>query len=199
MQIVLASQSPYRRLQLENFGLKFTAVRPKVDEEALKAEGPRDLAELTRFLAVSKAMSLREDFPAAVILGSDQLVEFQNQRLDKPGTREKAKAQLLKMQGETHHLITSLSVTAADRVLTFTDVTLVKMRRLSEGLVDAYLDLDEPFDCAGSYKFEKAGLGLIESVESADPSAIQGLPLLSLVKGLEGLGLHLNQLWEKKK
>lgn len=195
MQIILASQSPYRKQQLENFGLPFQAVRPKVDEEELKEQGPEDLVELTRFLAHAKALSLREDFPKAVILGSDQLVEFRGRRLDKPGSLENSIQQLSELSGGTHRLITSLTVAGPDRLFTFTDITTIKMRSLSSELIRAYLNLDKPFDCAGSYKFEKAGLGLIEEVDSADPSAIQGLPLLSLVRGLGDLNLKLENLW----
>src|SRR4051812_17384512 len=110
MQLILASQSPYRKAQLENFGLEFTAVRPLVNEEESKSRGPSDLVELTRFLAFHKASSLREQFPAAVILGSDQLVEFEGHRLDKPGNFENAFQQLSRMQGRSHRLLTSLCV-----------------------------------------------------------------------------------------
>src|SRR5688572_14360609 len=93
-QIILASQSPYRRAQMEAFGLPFTAKSPNVDESALKAQGPQDLVELTVFLARKKAESLRNEFPDAVIIGSDQLAECEGRRLDKPGTKENAHAQL---------------------------------------------------------------------------------------------------------
>jgi septum formation protein len=199
MQIVLASQSPYRKAQLENFGLSFQALRPKVNEDELKEQGPDDLVELTRYLAHQKAMSLRDEFPAALILGSDQMVEFHGKRLDKPGSSKAAKAQLQLLQNDTHRLLTSLTLATADRVLTYTDITSIRMRSLDDALIDAYLNLDQPFDCAGSYKIEKAGLALVAELDSADPSAIQGLPLLSLVKGFEALNLKFNQLWGSKK
>ena len=195
MEIVLASQSPYRRAQLEAFGLKFTAAAPRVNEEELKRRGPPDLAELTRFLAGAKAESLREAHPQAVILGSDQLVECEGRRLDKPGTAERARAQLAGLSGRAHRLITSLVMLRGGERFVATDVTEIRFRPLSPELIAAYVALDEPLDCAGSYKIEKAGLGLVASLESADPSAIQGLPLLSLSRGLDALGVPLASLW----
>lgn len=198
MRIILASQSPYRKAQLQNFGLRFEAVSPLVDEEELKSAGPSDLKELTRFLAYRKAISLREKYPDAVLLGGDQLVELEGRRLDKPGNFERAMQQLLSMQGKTHRLITSLTVAGPEYVSTYTDVTSVTMKKLNESAIEAYLTQDQPFDCAGSYKIEKAGLALIEKIESSDPSAIQGLPLVSLTAGLEALGIELKTLWKEK-
>lgn len=194
MQIILASQSPYRKALLENFGLSFRALSPKVDEEQLKLTGPRDLIELTRYLAFHKAESLAKDFSGDVILGSDQLAEIDGQRLDKPGSFERAQAQLELMQGRAHRLITSLSVIAPTATYTFTDITVLHMRKLSPAEIKAYLEIDKPFDCAGSYKIEKAGMGLIERLETQDPSAIQGLPLISLTTAFKNLGL---EIWRK--
>ena len=99
MQFILSSQSPYRKSQLQNFGLRFTAHPPQVNEEELKAQGPKDLIELTRFLAFHKAESLRARYPAAIILGSDQIAECAGERLDKPGNRARALEQLQKLSG----------------------------------------------------------------------------------------------------
>jgi septum formation protein len=197
MQLILASQSPYRKAQLENFGVEFHAHKPLIDEEALKREGPADLVELTRFLARRKAESLRATFPQAVILGSDQLAELRGRRLDKPGTRARAKEQLTQMQGRSHRLITTLVVHSPDLSQSFTDITTIHMRRLSEADIEDYLDVDQPYDCAGSYKIEKAGIALVQLVESQDPSAIQGLPLISLTTALLKMGIPLSQLRRK--
>jgi septum formation protein len=194
MQIILASQSPYRKALLENFGLTFTAVAPKVDEEELKTRGPQDLIELTRFLAFHKASSLQKQYPAAIILGSDQIAEFDGVRLDKPGSLARAEEQLARMQGRTHRLITSLCVLAPSANYTYTDITSIHLRELSKSEIKAYLELDKPFDCAGSYKIEKAGMALVARVETQDPSAIQGLPLISLTTALKSLKL---ELWRK--
>ncbi len=198
MQLILASQSRYRKALLENFGLEFQAVAPLVDEEELKTQGPKDLVELTRFLAFQKALSLQKKFPAAVILGSDQLAEIDGQRLDKPGSFERAFEQLSRMQGRSHRLITSLCVIAPSETHTFTDITNIQLRKLSDSDIQAYLNVDQPFDCAGSYKIEKAGMALVERLETEDPSAIQGLPLLSLTTAFHNLGLPWSELWRKK-
>ena len=195
MKIVLASQSPYRKLQLENFGLKFTAVTPKIDEEALKKIGPKDLKELTVFLAKAKAESLLTDYPDAMIIGSDQLASLNSERLDKPGHRDQAKIQLRKMQGKTHQLITSMALAHKGRTLIYTDVTEITLRQLSDSAIEAYLDQDKPFDCAGSYKIEKAGIALVANITSHDPSAIQGLPLMSLAQAFEQMNIPLDKIW----
>jgi septum formation protein len=198
MQLLLASQSPYRRAQLEAFGLVFSTEKPLVNEEELKKEGPNDLVELTRFLAEKKALSLVSRFPEAVILGSDQIVEFDGQRLDKPLTFAAAVEQLKRLAGKKHRLITSLVMFHKGRTLQFTDITTLHLKRLSDERIAAYVRLDSPLDCAGSYKIEKAGLGLVEELETKDPSAIQGLPILSLVRGLDELGIPLERLWRQK-
>lgn len=196
--LILASQSPYRRAQLTQFGVSFRAETPRVDEEELKARGPKDLSELTRFLATEKAKSLSQDFPDAVILGSDQVADLEGRRLDKPGSRDGAIAQLKMMSGRTHRLITSLALLYKGNLLMFTDITSIELKVLSEAQIAAYVDQDRPFDCAGSYKIEKAGLALVKSLQSSDPSAIQGLPLLSLARGLDELGFSLTDLWSSK-
>lgn len=198
MQVVLASLSPYRRAQLTAFGIPFIPQAPRVDEEELKKKGPKDLVELTRFLAEQKAKSIATDYPDGMIIGSDQLVEFNNERLDKPGSREKALTQLKKLSGHTHRLITSIAVIHGKQVLLETEITRMHMRKLDEGFLSAYLGVDEPYDCAGSYKVEKAGLALIEKVEGEDPSAIQGLPLIALTRCLLKLGATPKELWSPK-
>jgi septum formation protein len=197
MQLILASQSPYRRLQLESFGVTFTALQPKVDESALKANGPQNPVDLTTYLAQAKAMSLAEDYPEAIIIGSDQLAELNGQRLDKPGSRERARQQLLMLQGRSHRLVTSLAAHYRGQTQTFTNITEIRMRELDDSAIEAYLNLDQPFDCAGSYKIEKAGLALVESLRTEDPSALQGLPLISLTKALTSLGIPLSRFWRR--
>ncbi len=196
MQLILASQSKYRKAQLESFGVKFTAAQPEIDEEQLKSIGPADLIELTRFLAAHKAESLRGRFPDAIIVGSDQIAECAGERLDKPGTHQRASEQLRRLSGKEHRLITSVVVVSPKASFAFTDLTMLKMRTLTDVEIEAYLRKDEPYDCAGSYKIEKAGMALIESVNSQDPSAIQGLPLVSLTAGLRKSGLRLEDFWK---
>lgn len=195
MDIVLASSSPYRRAQLENFGVTFTAAAPKCNEEALKRTGPADLVELTRYLARAKAESLRATHPAALILGSDQLAELDGARLDKPGSIEAAEAQLARLSGREHRLITSLAVIFGEHVALETELTHVRFRTLTPLEIRAYVNLDRPTDCAGAYKIERAGLALIDEVRGADPGAIQGLPLIALRRALAHLNINLTDLW----
>lgn len=196
MKLILASQSPYRRQQLENLGVRFEAHAPLIDEAQLKIDGPKDLLQLTRFLAEQKSASLQPKFPEDIILGSDQLVDFQGRRLDKPGTIENAEEQLRLLSGNEHRLITSLSIRIREKVLTLTDVTTIRLKVLNDVVIKNYVKLDSPLDCAGSYKIEKAGMALIDKISSDDPSAIQGLPLMSLIKGLEQSGLKIETFWK---
>lgn len=197
-QIILASQSPYRRQQMASFGLRFKAERPLVDENQLKREGPEDLVELTRFLSHQKALSLRAKYPDDIILGSDQLVEWQGKRIDKPGNEESAWRQLKEMSDSEHRLITSLAMIHKNQDLLFTNITKIRFKKLNDSIIHRYLQLDQPFDCAGSYKIEKAGLSLIESLQTDDPSAIQGLPMMSLMRGLDKLNIPVTDFWENK-
>jgi septum formation protein len=198
MQLILASQSPYRKAMLEAFGISFQTMAPKVSEESLKVSGPKDLAELTRYLALKKAESLKAAFDNAVIVGCDQIAEVGGERLDKPGDTPQAVAQLKKLQGKTHRLITSLAVVSPLKTIQHTDVTTLTMRTLTDEEIHEYIRLDLPFDCAGSYKIEKAGLALMVDVTTHDPSAIQGLPLIALSKALLELGLSPSQMWSRK-
>lgn len=199
MQFILASQSPYRKLMLENFGLQFQAHAPKVIEENLKKDGPKELIDLTRFLALKKAESLKSLYSNAIIIGSDQIAEIHGQRLDKPGSADNARSQLKILSGKTHRLITSIAVISPLKTVMATDLTTITMRTLSDEEIAAYVALDQPLDCAGAYKIEKAGLTLMEKVDSQDPSAIQGLPLIALTRSLNELGIHITQMWSHKK
>ena len=191
--LVLASQSPYRRAQLTQFGIHFRAEVPRVNEEELKSRGPTDLSELTRFLATEKAKSLSVEFPKSVILGSDQLVDLNGQRLDKPGSKEGAIAQLKLMSGRTHRLMTSLALLYKGNLLLFTDVTLIELKPLSEAQITAYVDQDLPFDCAGSFKSEALGICLFDRFEGRDPNTLIGLPLMALTDMFLAWGLSLPQ------
>lgn len=197
MTLILASQSPYRRRLLENIQIQFLADSPQVDEEQLKKTGPSDLVELTRYLAEKKAQSLVSRHPQSLILGSDQIAEVEGERLDKPGTPEAAKRQLRRLSGRTHRLITSLALVSPLKTVVRTDVTEVTFRLLTDEEINAYVELDRPFDSAGSYKIEMAGLALVDKLKTRDPSAIQGLSILDLNDALEELGLKLTSFWRK--
>lgn len=194
MQLILASTSIYRKALLDAFGISFQAMAPAVNEESLKSQGPADPVELTRFLALKKAESLKTAYDNAVIVGCDQIAEVGGERLDKPGDAARAVLQLRKLQGKTHRLITSLAVVSPLKTIERTDITTLTMRSLSDVEIQDYIRLDQPFDCAGSYKIEKGGLALMTAVQTQDPSAIQGLPLIALSQALLELGLSPSQL-----
>lgn len=184
MNIILASQSPYRRQQLEDFGLQFSTAKPAIDEEQLKSAALKKKsmtpARLAQLLAEAKAYSLTEQFPDAAIIGADQLVAYKKTILGKPGTRQGAIQQLQKLSGKTHLLVTAVAVAAKGKVKSKVVVAKIKMRRLTRDEILASIYRDNPIDCAGSYKLEKSGLCLIEKLSVSDPSALMGLPLIAL-------------------
>ena len=187
-QIVLASTSPYRKQQLETLGITFSCHKPLIDEE--KEKDPNLKAkDLALHLSLLKAKSLAKN--DQITIGGDQLVYFQGDILGKPGTKEKAKQQLQKMQGKTHELITALCVFNDLEPHSLLNITEIKIKPLSEQQIEHYIDLDNPIDCAGSYKIEKHGIQIIEEIRTSDFTAIQGLPLLSLSKKLTELGIKI--------
>lgn len=189
-ELILGSTSPYRRALLERLRLPFRCERPRCDEEALKRPdlSPQALAEM---LAEAKAVSVAAEFPRAVVIGSDQVAACDGRILGKPGTAAKAVEQLLLLSGREHQLITAMVVIADGRVLRHTDVTRLTMRRLDRAALERYVAADAPLDCAGSYKLEQLGICLFDRIDSADQSAITGLPLLALTRMLGSLGFAI--------
>lgn len=187
--LILASESRYRRQQLEQLGLRFEAEASGVDEAAFKSKiaEPRTLA-----LALSRAKAetvARRRHPSAVVIGGDQLVDLDGEVLGKPGSAEAAIAQLMRMRGRTHVLWTAVCVGHGERFEAHVDRTELKLRDLDEASIRRYVALDEPYDCAGSYKIERGGIALFEGVQSTDPSAITGLPLIAVVTLLRRFGV----------
>jgi septum formation protein len=172
---------------LERLGLPFRWRAPRVNEDDFKAQGldPQALADR---LATAKALSLVADEPDATIIGSDQLVAFRGTVFGKPGTRERAIEQLLMMAGAVHTLITAVTVWHRGQTIRHTDRTTLHMRSLSRTEIERYVHADHPLDCAGAYKLEERGIALFERIESADHTAITGLPLIALVTILRQLG-----------
>lgn len=194
-ELVLASTSPYRKQLLQRLGLKFTSASPRFNEEKFKAEHP-DLtpAELCICLGQEKALSLTADFPESWILASDQLVNLDGEVLGKTPNSESCLAQLQKMQGRSHELLTSLVlIKSGEPAHAHLNTTTLHFRQLSDEELKNYIQLDQPYDCAGSYKIEKAGLGLIEKMDCEDFSAIIGLPLIHLSKELAARNIALFQ------
>lgn len=200
MNLILASKSPYRRALLEQAGFLFIVEKSPFEEEEFKKNNPDfPPKELCLKLAEEKARALEGAHPNDFILGSDQLIELDNQVLGQPGSHKKAAEQLELLSGRTHQLHTSLALIAPNKkVFSTVRTTFVRMRSLSGEEIEAYLKMDEPFDCAGSYKMEKAGLMLVESIEGGDPSAIQGLSLIDLAVALRHFGRNPIEFWKEK-
>ena len=186
--LILASTSPYRKIQLESLMIPFTCEKPNCDEDSFKKLEPNPL-KLAILLARKKAESLNSK--NRVIIGGDQLVNLNGKILGKPGTEEKAFIQLKEMQNQVHELITAICVVANDKAVEFHNVTRIKLKKLEDKQIQSYLSKDTPWDCAGSYKIEKHGMALIETLETDDFTSIQGLPLLQLSKVLHNLGYEI--------
>jgi septum formation protein len=189
-RLVLASTSRYRRALLERLGLEFEQAAPGVDEERFKAAVP-DPRELAVRLARAKAEAVAARFPDAVVVGSDQVGALGAERLDQPGSAARAAEQLARLSGRTHELVTAVCVVAGERAWEHTDVARLTARSLEAEEIRRYVALDDPVDCAGSYKLERAGIALFERVECADHSAITGLPLIWLTGTLRALGFAI--------
>ena len=188
--LVLASTSRYRRELLERLGLPFDVARPEVDETALPGESPRDLAVR---LAQAKAQAVacqRSD--GAWALGSDQVADVEGQSLGKPGGRSAAIEQLRAMSGRVVRFHTALCLGHADgRLHADCDLTEVHMRQLSDAEIARYVDAEQPFDCAGSFKSEGLGITLFERIDNRDPTALVGLPLIATCRLLRAAGFAL--------
>jgi septum formation protein len=188
-ELILASTSPYRHALMTRLALPFRALPPLCDEDEEKARlGDLPPEVLAPALARAKAESLRAQAPSAVIVGSDQIAAIDGEILHKPGTRERAEAQLAKLAGRTHQLVTAFAVAHPGGVIEHVDVTALTMRPLSAEQIARYVAADNPLDCAGSFKLEAGGIALFSKIESADHTAITGLPLMALVTALASLG-----------
>jgi septum formation protein len=175
---------------LERLGVPFRCVAPRFDERSIPVTGLEPVA-LAEALARGKAASVIPQEPDAAIVGSDQLVSFGGQIFGKPGSSDRAVDQLAAMSGRTHELITSLVVQRGDREFVHNDVTRLRMRRLIRTEIERYVGADQPLDCAGSYRLEERGIALFDRIESADHTAITGLPLVALVGFLRELGFAI--------
>ena len=191
-KLILASGSRYRRELLSRLQLDFSINTPDIDETPIAGELPIQTAlRLSR----QKAEASVETAPSAVIIGSDQVANLDNEHIGKPGTHINALAQLKKMQGRSVVFHTALCVldnreTQPDRrYQTIVIDTTVTFRRLSDQQLDAYLHIEQPYDCAGSAKNEGLGITLIEAISSSDPTALTGLPLIALTGMLIKVGV----------
>ena len=187
-RIVLASTSPYRRALLERLRLPFVVHAPAVDEAAQPVESARATALR---LAQSKAWAVARSFPRALVIGCDQVAALDGAHLGKPGDHANAVAQLKAMRGKNvlFHTALALLNSATGNLHTAEVPTTVRFRNYDEGEIERYLELEQPYDCAGSAKIEGLGIVLVESVTGDDPSALIGLPLIQLANMLRKEGV----------
>jgi septum formation protein len=192
--LILASSSRYRRELLERLRIPFDTAVPDIDETPHAGETPEATALR---LSVEKARAVAAALPAgsarALVIGSDQVATFDGLQIGKPSTHERALAQLQAMRGREvlFHSALSLLDTATGQTASVDVVTKVRFRDLSDAALDAYLHAEQPYDCAGSAKSEGLGIALLEAIESDDPTALIGLPLIALTRMLLDAGYPL--------
>lgn len=185
-RLILASSSPYRRDLLARLRLPFQAISPDVDETPQTGERPEQLALR---LSVAKAMAVAQQHPGCIVIGSDQVATVDGQPIGKPGDFTRAQAQLRALSGQRVAFHSALAVTDGARIEQADVITLCQFRPLSDAAIDAYLKAEQPYDTAGSAKAESLGIALMASMQSDDPTAIIGLPLITLTGMLMRFGL----------
>ncbi len=188
--LILASSSPYRKLLLERLGLPFEVQYSSVDESPQPGETP---ARQVKRLAAAKTDAVCECRPAAVVIGSDQLAVHEGRVLGKPGSAAGARRQLTAFSNSRVDFLTALSIRCADSGFRFekTVTTEVRFRTLSAAEIRRYVALDHPIDCAGGFKSEACGTALLQAMRSDDPTAIVGLPLISVAEALRQAGFKV--------
>lgn len=190
MRLILASSSRYRRELLSRLNIPFEAVSPDIDESPQPGESPQALVQR---LAREKAAALSERFPEHLIIGSDQVAVCESEVLTKPGTVERARWQLRQQSGRTVEFLTGLCLLNSKTDTHHIDlaVTRVVFRALSEDEIARYVGHEKPLECAGSFRCESLGISLFKAIESDDPTALIGLPLIRLCTMLRTAGVTL--------
>jgi septum formation protein len=188
--VILGSTSRYRHELLSRLRLPFETARPDVDETPLPGEPPQALA---RRLALAKAKEVARRFPEAVVIGSDQVADLGGEPLGKPGSHERAVAQLRRMRGQTVIFQTAVAVVCAATGFEQLDLAAVNVvfRDLDDGEIERYLRAEQPYDCAGSAKSEGLGIALLSRIDNDDPSALVGLPLIRTCHMLRAAGVSI--------
>ncbi len=185
-QLVLASSSRYRRSLLERYELAFTWASPDIDETRLPDESPRSLV---RRLGEAKAAAV----PGDLVIGSDQVAVVDDEIFGKPLTVEAAEQQLRRLSGREIEFLTSVAVRNGENGECYSDIVpvTVAFRRLTAADIATYIAIEQPLDCAGGFKCEGLGITLFERIESADPTALTGLPLIALARLLRRHGFDV--------
>ena len=187
-RLILASTSRYRRELLSRLRLPFDVVSPEVDEAPESGERPEALAQR---LAVAKARAVAALHPSAIVIGSDQVADLDGASIGKPGNHQRATAQLTMMSGRTVVFHTAIAVLCNARAFAATAIVpvTVRFRTLAATEIERYLRAEQPYDCAGSAKCETLGIALLEAIESDDPTALVGLPLIRTCDLLRRAGI----------
>ncbi|MCM2478315.1 Maf family protein [Serpentinimonas maccroryi] len=188
--LILGSSSPYRRELLGRLQLPFSVAVPNVDESPRPGEPP---AQMAQRLALAKAQAVALQHPQALVIGSDQVAELKGQALGKPGSHERARAQLQAMSGQSVCFHTAVALCCLDSGYSASALAQVRVqfRVLQDDEIERYLRAEQPYDCAGSAKSEGLGIALLERIESDDPTALIGLPLIHTARLLRGAGVPL--------
>ncbi|MEI8028183.1 MAG: Maf family nucleotide pyrophosphatase [Comamonadaceae bacterium] len=189
-KLILGSTSPYRRQLLERLRIAFEVAAPEVDETPMPSETPKQTACR---LAMAKARAVAMRFPACVVIGSDQVAELEGQALGKPGNHDRAVSQLRQMRGKTVIFQTAVAVVCQESGFAQMDLAQVKVkfRELTDAEIETYLQVEQPYDCAGSAKSEGLGIALLESIDNDDPSALVGLPLIRTCRMIQAAGIRV--------
>ena len=192
-RIILASSSEYKAAALRKLKIDFAQIDPNIDEALRDGEHPREACQR---LALSKAKTVAENNPSAVVIGADQIGICKQNILAKTGDKQRAVDQILSISGELCYFFTAVAVAknnAASGVRTelMCDTTKVQLRQLNAREIQTYVELDNPISCAGSFKAESLGIALFERIETSDPSALIGLPLIGVTTLLKIFNVHL--------
>lgn len=187
LRLILASSSPYRQDLLARLRIPFSSLSPDIDETPLPNETPTAVALR---LAVAKAQIIVSKQPGALVIGADQVATFDGRPLGKPGNFRRAQEQLGQLSGQTVEFHSAVCVTDGRRHEVANVTTLCRFRHLDPDEIDAYLNIEQPFDTTGSAKAESLGIALMESMQSNDPTAIIGLPLITLSRMLRSFALN---------
>jgi septum formation protein len=187
--LILGSTSRYRRELLERLRMPFESHAPEVDETPQPGEAP---AALALRLALAKAQAVARQFPEALVIGSDQVADLDGMPIGKPGTHERACAQLRTMSGRTVVFQTAVAVACAATGFAAQELAAVRVRfrALSDAQIEHYLRAEQPYDCAGSAKAEGLGISLLAAIDSDDPTALIGLPLIRTCDLLRRAGME---------
>jgi len=190
--LILGSSSPFRAALLAKIGLPFDTASPDIDENRLDGEQP---TELVKRLSELKARKIAEKHPNALIIGSDQVAVLDNEVLGKPGNYDNAMKQLMAASGKTVTFLTGLALfnSQTNTMQSLVEPFEVRFKELSKQQIDFYLQQEQPYQCAGSFKSEGFGISLFSKLKGNDPNSLVGLPLIQLISLLDAEGIDVLQ------